>query len=123
MFGIFEKFFKKDKIEEVAEFLAVAIHLDGVDERSEMEAAAKIIKNIDPEPASIFRGLSAIKINLAQFRKDHERFLDAKERVFEYFEGHIGQEAENIRALMLHIANADGDYSEKERLFIESIGG
>lgn len=119
MFGIFERFFKKDKIEEIAEFLAVAIHLDGKDERSEMEVAAKIIKEIDPD--SLLVGLIEVKKHLMSF-KSHEKFLDSKERVFEYFEGNIN-EAVELRNMMLIIANADGDYSEKERLFIESIGG
>lgn len=120
MFGIFERFFKKDKIEEVAEFLAVAIHLDGKDERSEMEAAAEIIRNIDPDIQTVVRGLIEIKKHLMSF-KNQECFLDAKERVVEYFEGHIN-EVEDIRAMMLEIAKADGNYSEKERIFIENIG-
>lgn len=121
MFGIFERFFKKDKIEEIAEFLAVAIHLDGVDERSELEAAADIFRKIDPDIQTVVRGLVEVKKHLLNF-KNREKFLDSKERVIEYFEGHIGQEAEDIRALMLQIAQADGDYSVKERLFIENIG-
>jgi tellurite resistance protein len=120
MFGIFERFFQKDKIEEIAEFLAVAIHLDGVDERSEMEAAAEIIRKIDPDIKTVIQGLIGIKKHLMSF-KNQECFLDSKERVSEYFEGHIS-EAEDIRAMMLIIAKADGNYSEKERLFIENIG-
>lgn len=121
MFGIFERFFKRDKIKEIAEFLAVAIHLDGVDEPSEMKAAVNILREIDPD--SLLIGLIEVKKHLMSYAKNHQNFLNSKERVFEYFEGHIGQEAGNIRALMLLITQADGDYSEKERLFIESIGG
>lgn len=116
---MFERFFKKDKITEIAEFLAVAIHLDGKDERSELEAAAQILKDIDA--GGWQKGLALVINNLERY-KTHSNFLDAKERVLEYFEGHIG-EAQQLITLMHKIAEADGDYSEKERIFIECIGG
>lgn len=82
-FGLF-KTEKEKKLEFVSDVLAVAMFVDGTSTKQELEAAAKIIKELDSSPEALQIGVTRIKTLVGEFRQNRSKYYAAQDRVDEY---------------------------------------
>ena len=120
MFSL-SNFFKKSTNNSVLpEVLAVAIYLDKMDTKSELEEAAKILKSASGSPEDMQKGMSQVKTFLQKFKQDTKEFLEAQEHVVDFVsKGVIAKDV--AVGYVTKIATANKKMSYKEELFIQQL--